>query len=33
MADFIQVKIIGSNLHDYGKESGNATLEGGLTRF
>lgn len=27
------IRIIDKMLHDYGKESGNSTVEGGLTRF
>lgn len=29
----IVIRAIDKILHDYGKESGNTTLEGGLTRF
>ena len=29
----IIIRAIDKILHDYGKETGNATLEGGLTRF
>lgn len=29
----IIIRAIDKVLHDYGKEAGNATLEGGLTRF
>lgn len=27
------IRIVDKMLHDYGKESGNTTIEGGLTRF